>query len=221
MLPADDMTAYLSTLPDSAFLQAMRQFFEEKHKVLVLVPGLQPPIPLYLAGGAAVHWWTRARATGDLDIAGGSRLGDDDLRIAYEDEQGQKQLLHLDRNYNPLFGLMHEDYETDAYPIGEALGIDAFFDLRVLSGVHLALSKVARFADNDREDILALTRKGLILPEEFDIKAQEALSVAIGHNKALVQCNIDEASRIIHGQFDQNQQQRASFSGGVRSHKLS
>jgi len=162
--------------------------------------GLKIPIKLFLAGGAAVHWWTRDRVTGDLDIDGGIQLGVKDLRIAYFDESGNSRILYLDKNYNPMFGLMHENYQEEAYPIGKNLGIQHIFDLRVLTPVHLAISKVSRLSLNDAEDIKNLAQKGLIQPQDFDIKATDALRVSIGHNQLQLEHNIKKVSQIIHEQ---------------------
>lgn len=45
----------------------------------------------------------------------------------------------------------------------------------VLSPVDLAVSKIARFADNDKEDIAALVRLGLTTADEVEQRATSAL----------------------------------------------
>ncbi|WP_457833067.1 DUF6036 family nucleotidyltransferase, partial [Staphylococcus aureus] len=81
-----------------------------------------------------------------------------DLMVEVMLEDGTPQVVYLDTNYNSSFALMHEDYLDDAIPID--LGVDQI-RVHVLSPVDLAVSKIARFADNDKEDIAALVRLGL------------------------------------------------------------
>ena len=59
-------------------------------------------------------------------------------------------------------GLLHENAHQDSRPI-DIPGIDKkLIDMRVLSPIDLAVSKLSRFADQDREDILLLAKEGLI-----------------------------------------------------------
>ena len=64
--------------------------------------------------------------------------------------------------------------------------------VHVLSPVDLAVSKVARFADNDKEDIAALVRLGLTTANEIEQRATSALAGYIG-GQALLRLNLRDA----------------------------
>lgn len=53
-----------------------------------------------------------------------------------------------------------------------------WLQLYVLSLVELAVSKIARWADNDRDDIAALARHGLITAESLEQRANDAIDLA-------------------------------------------
>lgn len=84
---------------------------------------------------------------------------------------------------------MHEDYLDDAIPVD--LGIDQV-RVHVLAPVDLAVSKIARFADNDKEDIAALVRLGLTTADEIERRATSALAGYIG-GQAMLKLNLRDA----------------------------
>ena len=102
------------------------------------------------------------------------------LRIARENADGRARLLYLDRNYNETLGLLHENAHKDARPV-DIPGIDKkLIDVRVLAPIDLAVSKLSRFADQDREDILLLAREGLINSAALRKRAEQALGGYVG-----------------------------------------
>jgi len=64
--------------------------------------------------------------------------------------------------------------------------------VHVLSPVDLAVSKIARFADNDKEDIAALVRLGLTSADEIERRATSALAGYIG-GQAMLKLNLRDA----------------------------
>lgn len=84
---------------------------------------------------------------------------------------------------------MHEDYLDDAIPVD--LGVDQI-RVYVLSPVDLAVSKIARFADNDKEDIAALVRLGLTSADEIERRATDALVGYVG-GQAMLEMNLRDA----------------------------
>lgn len=66
----------------------------------------------------------------------------------------------------------------------------------LLSPVDLAVRKIDRFAEHDREDIAALARERLLSPEAFRERAEQALSHYVG-NQDRVRSNLREAARIV------------------------
>lgn len=113
--------------------------------------------------------------------------------VRYTDEHGEEQDVHLDRNYNPAFSLLQEDYADDA--------MDAFGDhggrnrikVRLLSPLDLAVSKLARWTAVDGADIEALARRKLLDPAALELRALQALENAIGCNRTMVALNINDA----------------------------
>lgn len=114
--------------------------------------------------------------------------------------------LHFDTNYNSSFALMHEDYQVDAVPTDFNEG---HFELFVLSPVDLALSKVARFLDNDKEDIASLAREGLVSAQALNERGEQALAYCVGGREAAA--NLRDAVAIV----ERNQPQPRRPAGEV------
>lgn len=154
---------------------------------------LTSTVKVYIAGGMAVHLYTAARTTTDLDAEFSARFHmPSDVMAEVVNDDGTKQLVYLDSNYNPTFSLMHEDYQETAMPID--LGVE-HFDVFLLSPVDLAVSKISRFADNDREDIFTLVSKGLTTADEIEERAHAAMGGYVGGLASLMQ-NLNDALKI-------------------------
>ena len=155
------------------------------------------PIKLYVAGGAALHLRTGSRVTEDIDAVVSQRvLLGDDLEVSYRDADGRARLLYFDRNYNDTLGLMHENAYQDSDPV-DLPGMDGkVIEVRALTPLDLAVSKLARYSDQDREDIEVLAREGLIDAEALRARAEEALGGYVGNVKS-VQISIDLACKLI------------------------
>jgi hypothetical protein len=154
------------------------------------------PIKMFLAGGMAINYWCGTRYTADVDASFSRRviLPGDDLIVQYTKANGQKAHIYFDTTYNPTLALMHEDYEDNAVPWPEVAAPNQLVRLYVLSPLDLALSKVARFTEQDREDIKALAHEGLVLASEFRERATDALGAYVG-NLAPVKTTIDMVSK--------------------------
>lgn len=177
-----------------------KAFTEVVSRVQQSLKGTQPealPIRMYVAGGAAVHLLTGERTTADVDAVFSRRvLLDDEVSVAYRDADGRARVLYLDRAYNDSLGLMHEDAYEDSRPV-DIPGIDRnLIEVRVLSPLDLAVSKLARFAGPDRSDIELLARKGLIDSASLRKRAREALGGYVG-NLDSARASIDVACRLV------------------------
>jgi hypothetical protein len=165
--------------------------------------GLSQPLTAYVAGGMAVHLYTGLRVTNDVDVEFAGRvLIPDDLTVDVAGDVAG-QFIYLDTNYNPMFSLLHEDYRVDALPV--ELGLE-HIQVRVLTPLDLAVSKIARFAENDREDIQELVRLGLTTADEIEQRGGDALKAYIG-GQASVQFNLRDAvslARAIEAQRPQS-----------------
>lgn len=164
---------------------------------LIGIPAAALPIRMVIAGGAALHVHTGARVTMDVDATFSRRvLFADDLSVSWRDVDGRARALYLDRNYNDTLGLMHEDAYDDAVPI-VVEGVDpSVLQVYVLSPLDLAVSKIARFSEQDRSDIETLARAGLIDAAALRARATEAIGGYVGDLRA-VSLSIELACRII------------------------
>ena len=157
----------------------------------------QLPIRLVVAGGAALHLHTGSRVSVDVDGVFSRRVViDDDLEASYRDVDGRARVLYFDRNYNDTLGLMHEDSQDDAERI-DLPGVDGkVLEVRVLTPLDLAVSKLSRFSDQDRADIELLAREKRIDAKSLKKRAEEALGGYVG-DVASVLTTIDLACRIV------------------------
>lgn len=177
---------------EAAFAEVMRRI--EK----ALGPGRHAkPVVASIAGGAALHFYTGSRISSDIDasLAGARLLLDpSDLRVAYTLPDGGTQILYFDTQYNDSFALMHEDAHRDAMPL-EVEGVDARrLQVRLLSPLDLAVSKLSRFSAQDRDDIRALAREGLLTEAKLRRRAHQALPGYVG-NLTRIRNSIDIACR--------------------------
>jgi len=94
------------------------------------------------------------------------------------------------------FALLHEDAYDDTRPIAPE-GVDpAVLDVRLLTPLDLAVSKLARFNDMDQGDIRALARSSPIESHALRRRAEDALSDYVG-SLPRIRTSIDIATRIV------------------------
>ena len=164
----------------TALADGLRKLFRQLEERIAL----SKPLAVYLAGGMAVHLYTAKRVTTDVDAEFAGRVFiPNDLMVEITMEDGSPQLIYLDTNYNPTFALMHEDYREDAIPVD--LGLE-HIQVYVLSPVDLAVSKIARLASSDCEDIQELVRLGLTTADEIEQRAKSALVGYVGGQATLL-----------------------------------
>ena len=177
----------------TAFQEIARRIAES----LNAVPETSLPVSMFVSGGAAVHFYTGDRISGDIDATFSHRIVlPDDLEVSYSAPDGAAQLLYFDRQYNDNFSLMHEDAYDNSVPL-ELEGIDpSILDVRLLTPLDLAVSKVSRFSDQDREDIASLAKKGLIDSVALRCRAESAAKRYVG-NLDSVQTSINLACNIV------------------------
>lgn len=156
------------------------------------------PVRVYVAGGAALHLYTGARYSNDVDarIALPKVVLPADLQVAYEGPDGLPRILYYDTAYNESFALLHEDVHADSIPI-KVPGVNARrLDVRLFSPLDLAVSKLSRFAAHDQEDIVALAKAGLVDADSLRRRAEEALPGYVGHVER-IRASLDIACRKI------------------------
>jgi hypothetical protein len=179
------------------FLAAFRELASRIANTLTDVPKRTLPVRMYVAGGAALHLYTGQRLSDDIDASFSHRIAlPDDLEVSYKGADGTAELLYFDRQYNDTLGLLHEDAYDDAIPL-TLDGVDpGLLDVRLLSPLDLAVSKLGRFSEQDRDDIVALARLKLVNSGGLRKRAQAAIAGYVGDTNR-VQGTIEVACRIL------------------------
>jgi len=183
----------ISRRADPAYVEAFRTLV--RRLLRSAKAGPKEPIVMYLAGGAAMHFYTGARMTDDVDAVFNRKLlVPADLAVIYRDAEGKARSVYFDVNYNESYALLHEDAHQDAVrlPLKGIEGARIF----VLQPVDLALSKLARFSEIDREDILELARNRLVTAQALRERAEAALPHYVG-NPVPLRTSIDLTYRDI------------------------
>jgi hypothetical protein len=145
-----------------------------------------PPVIMYLAGGMAVNYYCGSRYTEDVDAFYNRRLHMGPCEVNYRHKDGNPSFLYLDNNYNPTFGLLHEDHDRDAVEWTGIGNEKRKLHLYVLSPVDLAVTKISRYSPQDREDIHALASAGLFSADQLRNRANEALRGYIGDRAPVI-----------------------------------
>lgn len=178
------------------YVAAFRELASRIEGSLASVSPAALPIRMYVAGGAALHFHTGERVSVDVDATFSRRIAlPERLDVAYRDHDGAARLLYFDRQYNDTLGLMHEDAYDDSWTL-TLDGIDPHvLDVRVLTPLDLAVSKLGRFSEQDRSDIAALARRDLISAASLETRALEAVRGYVGDTRRLLG-NIAAAAKI-------------------------
>ena len=179
------------------YLAAFTELVQRIATPLRELPSRILPIKMYVAGGAAMHFYTGERVSNDVDAVFSKRIAlPSDLEVAYRDPDGAARLLYFDRQYNDTLALMHEDAQDESVPL-TLKQIDAsVLDVRLLSALDLAVSKIGRFSSQDRGDITALGRHGLIKSAALRRRALQAMENYVGNLETL-KGSIELACRIV------------------------
>jgi hypothetical protein len=179
------------------YVEAFREIAARIAAAVAGVPAAALPIKMYVAGGAALHLYTGERVSEDIDAVFSRHIAlPENLEVGYQDADGAARLLYFDRQYSDTLALMHEAAQADSVPLSLP-GIDAHrLDVRLIAPLDLAVSKLSRFSEQDRDDIVTLARRKLIKAAALRSRAEQALSGYIGSIER-IQRNIAQACRIV------------------------
>jgi hypothetical protein len=162
---------------------------------------IKEPVSAYIAGGVAVNYWTGYRMSDDVDIKWSHRVPIPPEMQVFEiqnpDDELDWRLVTLDGGFSDVLGSFPPDWESACHEVA----VVGKIKLMVISPVDLAVSKVARFQDNDREDIRQLAAHGLVDPEAFRRRAMEALDFFVGDTTFILH-NIEDAVEMIRKAID-------------------
>jgi hypothetical protein len=186
------------------YLAAFTELIQRIASPLSVLPKQILPIKMYVAGGAAMHFYTGERVSNDIDAVFSRRIAlPSDLEVTYQDPDGAPRLLYFDRQYNDTFALMHEDAHDDSVPL-TLKRIDAsILDVRLLSALDLAVSKISRLSSQDRDDITTLGKHGLIKSTALRRRSEQAMANYVG-NLDTLKGAIDFACRIVEDAEQRN-----------------
>ncbi len=186
------------------YLAAFTELVQRIAAPLSTLPRQSLPIKMYVAGGAAMHFYTGERVSNDIDAVFSKRIAlPSDLEVTYRDPDGAPRLLYFDRQYNDSFALMHQDAHEDSVPL-TLKRIDAsILDVRLLSSLDLAVSKISRFSSQDRDDIITLAKHGLIRSAALRRRSEQAMENYVGNLDAL-EGAINLACRIVQDAEQRN-----------------
>jgi hypothetical protein len=193
------MVRYLDPAANKGDPQLRGALGEIIRRISAALPELKEPVRMYLAGGMAVNFYTGYRPTVDVDASFSHRLilpRAEELVVSYPGPDGKPELVYFDLNYSTSFALMHPDFEKGAYRVGGSEFQDPKIHLYVIAPVDLALSKVSRFEENDREDIAELARHNLIDSTALVDRAEVAMEYYIG-DPSMLRLNLIEAVEIV------------------------
>ncbi len=103
--------------------------------------------------------YTGERVSNDIDAAFSRRfILPDNLEAAYQASDGAAKLLYFDRQFSDTFSLVHKDAFDESIALGLTDVDSGILDVRLLSALDLATSKISRLAGYDYDDIAALAR---------------------------------------------------------------
>jgi len=157
---------------------------------------LRMPVHAYIAGGVAVNYYTGVRMSDDVDIMWSRRVAiPPDMQIfevANPDDPTDVMIVSMDGAFGDYLGSFHPDWMADAPEVCQIGDIV----LHVISPLDLAVSKIARFQDRDREDIEALARFNLISSEDVATRADEAIEFYVG-DTTFIQYNRRDAVELV------------------------
>lgn len=178
------------------YVDAFREIVSRIAGALAEMPRRSLPVQMYVAGGAAMHLYTGERVSEDVDAVFSRRVAlPENLDVAYRDSDGAARLLYFDRQYNDTLGLLHEDAHRDSVPLALDGNDPRIVEVRLLSPLDLAVSKIGRLSDLDRDDIALLVRRGLVKPAQLRRRAEEAAAGYVGDVERL-RTSIEIACRI-------------------------
>ena len=188
-------------LPDPSarpeYVGAFREIVARIERSLAGAAKRNLPVHMYVAGGAAMHLYIGERVSQDIDAVFSRRVAlPEDLEVSYRDADGHARLLYFDRQYNDTLGLLHEDAHDDSIVV-PLEGIDPkVVEVRLLSPLDLAVSKIGRLSEQDRDDIAALARHGLVTSAALRRRSDEAAAAYVGDLERL-RNSIDIACRVV------------------------
>lgn len=184
---------------------AEKKLIEELERHLALLSerlgNLKVPLHAYIAGGIAVNYYTGHRMSDDVDIKWSHRVPiPPDMQVFdvhNEDDPSDPSIVTMDGGFSDVLGSFPPDWEKNSPEIVRVGDIA----IHVMDPVDLAVSKVGRFQDRDRDDIRELASQGYIDPKVFKRRMEEALDYYVVET-SFIKHNAEDALSLILGEID-------------------
>ncbi|MAI37683.1 MAG: DUF6036 family nucleotidyltransferase [Alteromonas sp.] len=187
------MDLYLDTPLSKAVFELLKQLNDEIELQLTDTDkaGL---VKVYIFGGCAVHMYTNARGSNDLDVEVEATEKLDIHSLAVEldtvyftDPVDGLSQLDLDDTFQiGITPVVFPDYKHRAIPLNEG---KQKLHIYLVSPLDIVVSKLSRCATDDIKDIVEIYKRGSFTLDEFKDAANEALDYTATPDS--LQVNID------------------------------
>lgn len=170
---------------DTPLALAMLQFFGHLREDILHQTSKPGSVKAYLFGGCALHIHTNARISNDIDVEFSSAewMRKNSIVISRPSiiytAGPVRRTLEFDSQFTPVLGPLHEDYQDDAILL-QKHHLDSPLWVYVVTPEDLAVSKLGRFGEQDREDILTMLKMKKMTVDNFRKRAAEALKYYVG-----------------------------------------
>lgn len=187
------MATLFTETPLSKAIFSFFSYIERDIKQLTSKPG---SYRAYIFGGCAFHIHTNARGSNDIDVEfnaakwmASSEVMINKPSIVYMNGVVERTLA-FDAKFNTMLGPLHEDYQDDAILLQRNY-LDSPLWVYVVTPEDLATSKLGRYSERDRDDILTLLELKKMSVDSFYKRATEAISYYVG-NKTTVSSYLNQ-----------------------------
>lgn len=172
------MELFLDTPLSKAVFELLKQLNDEIESQIIDTDkaGL---VTVYIFGGCAVHMYTNARGSNDLDVEveAAEKLDVDSLLVEldtvyFTDPVSGHSQLDLDDTFQiGITPVVFPDYKERAIPLNVG---EQKLHIYLVSPLDIAISKLSRCATDDIKDIAAIFKNGLFTLDEFRAVAKDA-----------------------------------------------
>lgn len=143
-----------------------------------------------------MNFHTGARMSDDADISWSRKVAiPDDLKIfevVNPEDPTDIRLVTMDGEFGDYLGSFHPDWKKDSIFVGQIGDIM----IHVINPLDLAVSKLGRFQDRDRQDIEILAQHRLFTSDQLHARGAEAIEEYVG-DTTFIQYNLREAVEMV------------------------
>jgi hypothetical protein len=181
------MTTLYTETPLSKAIFSFFSYIAKDIKKVTSKPG---SYRAYIFGGCAFHIHTNARGSNDIDVEFNAARWMTSKEVIISKPSitymngAIERTLAFDSKFNTMLGPLHENYQTDAIQLQRKLS-DSPLWIYVVTPEDLATSKLGRYSERDRDDILTLLQLKKMSVDSFYKRATEAIDYYVGNKTAV------------------------------------